>query len=119
MYIVIIDEGYCNRKEEVRVFEDAEIARRWVWDYATRMQRRKIPDSEYDTVDARLYRTGRSGKCVLMDQFSDVALRDGYGEGWKSEGRREAEHQEWEAAREAERQWRAQYVAVPIERHAD
>lgn len=119
MYIVIIDEGFHDRKEEVRVFENAGVARCWVWDYATRMQRRKIPDGEYDVVDARLYRVSRAGKCVFTDQFSDVALKDGYAEGWKSEGRREAEHQEWEAAREAEREWRAKYVAVPIERHAD
>ena len=119
MYIVIIDEGNHDRKEEVRVFEDAEVARRWVCDYSVRMQRRRIPDSEYDVVDARLYRVGRAGSGRLIDEFSDVALRDGNGEGWKSEGRREAEHRQWEAEREAERQWRAMYVAEPIEHHAD
>lgn len=119
MCIIIIDAGYYNRKEEVRTFEDMETARRWVWDYATRMSRRKIPDGEYDVVDARLYRASHTGRCTLIDQFSNVALQDGYGEGWKSEGRREVEHQQWEAKREADRQWREKYVAIPIERHAD
>lgn len=116
MYIVVIEEGCANREQEVHVFRSLVVARASVWKYIRRVA--SVRD-EYDTIDATLYKTCNGSRCKLIDEFSDVALKDGYAEGWKSEGRREAEHQQWEAEREAEREWRAKYVAIPIERHAD
>ena len=116
MYIVIIEEGYDSREQEVHTFRSLVPARASVWEYIRRVDATR---DEYDAVDAKLYKTGRGSKCKLIDEFSDVALKDGYAEGWKSEGRREDEHRQWEAEREAEREWRAKYVAIPIERHPD
>lgn len=116
MYLLIIEAGYNNREQEVHVSRSLKTARASVWKYIRRVDATR---DEFDTVDAQLYETGRGGKCKLIDEFSDVALKDGYAEGWKSGGRREAEHQQWEADRQAEREWRAKYVAIPIERHAD
>lgn len=116
MYVVIIDEGFGSRKEKVSVFLSTRTARESVVEYAERTQRHR---EDHDVVTARLYRVGSGGGCVLIDNYSEEALKDGYAEGWKSEGRREAEHQQWEAECEAEREWREEYVAIPIERHAD
>lgn len=116
MYVVIIDEGFGDRKEKVSVFLSIGIARESVDRYAERTLRHR---EDHDIVTARLYRVGSGGGCVLIDSYCDEALKDGYAEGWKSEGRREVEHQQWEAERQAEREWRAKYVAIPIERHAD
>lgn len=117
MYIVIIDEGCYNRKEKVQVFPSILEARASVWRYTQKADKTR---DEHDVVDAKLYKTTRKrGACVLVDEFSDVALDDGYAEGWKSEGRREAEHRQWEADREAERERWAKYVAIPVERHAN
>jgi hypothetical protein len=115
MYVTVIDEGY-KHEGAVYVFSSILSARACVWWYI-----RRIDDTrdDYDTVDAKLYRVRKNGKCKLIDEFSDVALKDGFAEEWKSEGRREAEHQQWEVEREAERQWRAEYVVEPIESHAD
>lgn len=115
MYILIIDEGCCGRKEEVYAFPTAIRARAEVERYICRTSFAE----DFDVVDAKLYRSSRSGKCRLVDQFSNVALRDGYAEGWESEGRREEQSRQWEAEREAERRWRAEFVAIPIERHPD
>lgn len=117
MYIVIIDEGCYSRKEQVQVFSSIVEARASVWWYIRKVDKTR---GGHDVVDAKLYKvTRKRGPCALVDEFSDVALDDGYAEGWKSEGRREAEHRQWEAKRETERQWREKYVAIPIERHAD
>lgn len=116
MYVIVIDEGFGNRKEKVSIFPTIRAARDSVYKYAQRTLRTR---EEHDVVTARLYRVGAGGGCVLVDKFSDEALKDGYAEGWKSEGRRKAEYEQWEAEREAEREWRAKYVAIPIERHAD
>lgn len=116
MYIVVIEEGAGDRKEKVNIFSDIITARSSMWKYIKHIDSTR---EEYDIVEARLYGTDKRGRCRLIDQFCDQALKDGYAEGWKSEGRREAEHQQWEADREAEREWRAKYVAEPVEDHAN
>lgn len=88
MYILIIEEGYSSREQEVYTFPSLTAARASIWKYIRRLDATR---DEYDTVDAKLYETRNSSRCKLIDEFSDVALKDGYAEGWKSEGRRERE----------------------------
>lgn len=93
MYILIIEEGCGEREQEVHSFQSVKSARSFIWAYIRRVD--KAGRENYDTVDAKLYRNSSRSKCVLVDEFSDVALKDGYAEGWKSEGRRAEETREF------------------------